>query len=75
LNPKAYLPIHWDGLFGVFLAGVTRPYSDPQLEQYLSAAGIKLIKPAQYMDKWRLDRTGVVAIDNSAAKRALGLKE
>jgi len=72
LKPKAYLPIHWDGLFGAFLAGVTRPYSDPQLELFLNASGVKLIKPVQYMDKWRLDRTGVVAVDNSAAKSALG---
>jgi hypothetical protein len=31
-----------------------------------------LIKPEQYMDKWRLDNTGVRTITNAAVKRALG---
>src|SRR5262249_27416603 len=25
LKPKAYLPVHWDGLYGAFQAGVPRP--------------------------------------------------
>lgn len=72
LKPKAYLPVHWDGLYGAFEAGVPQPYSDPPLEAALAAAGVTLIKPAQYMDKWRLDRSGVHAIPNDAVKRALG---
>jgi L-ascorbate metabolism protein UlaG (beta-lactamase superfamily) len=72
LKPKAYLPIHWDGLFGAFDAGVTTPYSDAQLEMLLSGSGIPLLKPVQYMDKWRLDASGVHAVENTAVKRALG---
>jgi L-ascorbate metabolism protein UlaG (beta-lactamase superfamily) len=72
LKPKAYIPIHWDGLFGAFEAGVTTPYSDAQLEMLLSSSGIQLLKPAQYMDKWRLDASGVRAVENTAVKRALG---
>ena len=30
------------------------------------------IKPAQYMDKWRLDRTGVRPVANTEVKKALG---
>lgn len=72
IKPRAYLPIHWDGLFGAFDAGVTTPYSDTQLETLLSSSGIQLLKPNQYMDKWRLDASGVRAMENAAVKRALG---
>jgi L-ascorbate metabolism protein UlaG (beta-lactamase superfamily) len=72
LKPKAYLPVHWDGLYGPFEAGVPQPYADPPLERVLTAAGVTLLKPAQYMDKWRLDRTGIRAVPNETVKRALG---
>ena len=72
LKPKAYLPIHWDGLWGAFEAGVPQPYSDPLLEGFLESSGVKLVRPLQYFDKWRLDRTGVRAVPNAAAKKALG---
>jgi hypothetical protein len=72
LKPKAYLPIHWDGLYGAFNAGVTTPYADAQLEMLLTSSGVQLLKPTQYMDKWRIDASGVRAVDNAAVKRALG---
>jgi hypothetical protein len=72
IKPKAYLPVHWDGLYAPFSNGMPRPYSDPTLEQFLSGAGVQLLKPGQYMDKWRLGRNGVKPIDNTAVKRALG---
>ena len=72
IKPKAYLPVHWDGLYAPFSAGMPRPYSDAALEQFLNGAGIQLLKPGQYMDKWRLDRNGVTPIENTAVKRALG---
>jgi hypothetical protein len=72
LKPKAYLPVHWDGLYGVFDRGVPRAYSDPNLEQFLQASAITLIRPVQYMDKWRLDRGGVRPVDNARVKKALG---
>jgi len=74
LKPKAYLPVHWDGLYAPFWAGVPRPYEDRNLEQLLSAAGVKLIKPSQYMDKWRLDQSGIHELDNSVVKQTLGFK-
>jgi hypothetical protein len=73
LKPRAYLPVHWDGLYGAFKAGPPAPWSDGPLEGLLAAAGIKLIKPAQYMDKWRLDRAGIHGVDNSGVKHTLGL--
>lgn len=75
LKPKAYLPVHWDGLFGAFEAGVPKPYADPALEDLLNSSGVKSLKPIQYMDKWRLDRTGVRPVPNTAIKQALGFKD
>jgi L-ascorbate metabolism protein UlaG (beta-lactamase superfamily) len=72
LRPKAYLPVHWDGLFGAFKAGPPQPYDDPDLAALLAAQGVRHLVPTQYMDKWRLDGQGVREMDNSAVKRKLG---
>ena len=72
LKPRAYLPIHWDGLWGAFEAGVPQPYSDPPLEEFLERSGVSLIRPTQYFDKWRLDRKGVRTVPNNSIKQALG---
>ena len=66
------LPVHWDGLWGAFEAGVPQPYSDPPLDAFLTEAGVQVIKPEQYMDKWRLDRNGIQAVPNTNVKSALG---
>ena len=72
LRPKAYLPVHWDGLFGAFKAGPPQPYSDAVLAGYLREAGVREVVPKQYMDRWRLDSRGVEALDNRAVKQKLG---
>jgi hypothetical protein len=72
IHPKAYLPVHWDGLWGDFEAGEPMPYADIDLEQMLGNAGVTLVRPQQYMDKSRLDRSGIRSIPNRAVKRALG---
>ena len=74
LAPRAYLPVHWDGLYGAFEAGVPRPYADAGLESVLADAKVQLLRPVQYMDKWRLDRDGVRPIANDAVKKALGFE-
>jgi L-ascorbate metabolism protein UlaG (beta-lactamase superfamily) len=74
LKPKAYLPVHWDGLYNPFWAGVKQPFKDAALGQVLTAAGVKVISPVQYMDKWRLDHDGIRPIDNTRVKQALGLR-
>ncbi|MEP7313611.1 MAG: hypothetical protein ABI859_13580 [Pseudomonadota bacterium] len=74
LRPTAYMPVHWDGLFGPFKSGPPGPYEDTQLEKLLTAAGVALVRPAEYMDKWRLDRTGVHVLDNGAVKLQLGFR-
>ncbi len=72
LKPRAFLPVHWDGLWGAFSAGVARPYGDAPFEQMLAKAGVTLVRPTQYMDKWRLDASGTHAVPNDAVKKALG---
>ena len=72
LSPKAYLPVHWDGLYGAFEAGAPRPYADRGLEPILEQAHVQLLRPMQYMDKWRLDKNGARALPNDAVKKALG---
>ena len=71
LHPRAFLPVHWDGLYGSFAAGVPRAYADSSVEGLLARANVALIRPIQYMDKWRLDAHGVRAIENLAVKKAL----
>jgi hypothetical protein len=75
LKPKAYLPVHWDDFFAPFERGVTRPYTDPELETFLAESHIQLLKPRQYMDRWRLDADGIAPEPNEAVKRALGFFE
>ena len=75
LKPKAYLPVHWDGLWGAFEAGLPYPFSEPALEKFLADSGVKVVKPSQYMDKWRLDRTGIRPLENTAVKKALGFSD
>jgi hypothetical protein len=75
LKPKAYLPVHWDGLWGAFFAGAPSRFSDPELEKFLAASSVTLVRPVQYMDKWRLDRSGVHPMPNSRIKHALGFSD
>ncbi|HZP92507.1 MAG TPA: hypothetical protein VFB20_06460 [Burkholderiales bacterium] len=75
IHPRAYLPVHWDGLWEKFENGMPWAYSDPALETYLAENGVKLLRPGQYMDKWRLSRDGVTPVDNSEVKRTLGFAD
>jgi L-ascorbate metabolism protein UlaG (beta-lactamase superfamily) len=74
LKPRAHIPVHWDGLFGAFKAGTEQPFSDPALEKLLTDSGVRLVAPVQYMDKWRLDRTGLQPVDNTTVKQKLGFQ-
>ena len=75
IKPKAHIPIHWDGLWQPFEAGMPWPFADEADEEYLAKSGVKLLKPAQYMDKWRLDSAGIRPVENSAIKNALGFPD
>ena len=73
VNPKAYLPVHWDNFYAAF-GSPSGKYSDRTLAATLTARGVNLITPMQAMDKWRLDRTGVHPIANTAVKQALNIQ-
>jgi hypothetical protein len=75
VRPKAYLPIHWDGLWEPFDAGLPWPFADTELEAYLAQSGIRLLRPGQYMDKWRLGPRGVEPVANAIVKRRLGFSQ
>ena len=75
LNPKAYLPIHWDGLWEPFEDGMPRPFSSSDLEAFLDASSVRLVEPQQYMDTWRLDGGGIRPVENRAVKQALGFSD
>jgi hypothetical protein len=51
---------------------VPKPYADPELEAFFKASRTLVVKPAQYMDKWRLDRKGVRPVANAEVKKTLG---
>ena len=72
IKPKAHIPVHWDGLWQPFETGMPWPFSDAAVEDYLAKSGVKLLKPGQYMDKWRLDKTGIRPMQNNAIKDTLG---
>ena len=44
----------------------------PESRKTFQTAGVQMVKPVQYMDRWRLDTRGVHAVNNDSAKRALG---
>ena len=39
---------------------------------FLQKSGVQVIKPLQYMDRWRLDRNGIRSVPNATVKKALG---
>ena len=45
LRPKAFLPVHWDGLWGAFEAGVPKPYADSGVEAFSTASGVASSSP------------------------------
>lgn len=73
IKPRAFLPVHWDDYTSPLLDGVKKPFADAPLEAFLAAGGISVVRPAQYMDKWALDRAGIHAVPNDTVKRALGV--
>jgi hypothetical protein len=75
VNPKVYIPNHWDGLFNNFWTGLPFPYKDDALASFLSARGIALMPEFQYFDGYRLDAHGVTRINNGRIKKKLGFPD
>lgn len=72
IKPKAFLPVHWDSFAIPFNDGVRSPYSAPGLDSVFTNARVQVIRPAQFMDRWRLDVRGTHAVPNPDVKQALG---
>jgi L-ascorbate metabolism protein UlaG (beta-lactamase superfamily) len=75
INPKVYLPNHWDGLFNNFWTGLPFPYKDDALKAYLDGLHVALMPEFQYFDGYRLDTSGITRINNGRIKRALGFPD
>ena len=75
VRPRAVIPNHWDGLFNSFDAGLPFPYSNPAFEALLAREGICLLPQRQYMDQFRLDKSGVRAMPNHHVKHKLGFAD
>ncbi len=55
--------------------GVATPYADPALESLLDTARVTLVRPAQYLDRWRSTGMACTPSPTTAPKRALGLPQ
>jgi L-ascorbate metabolism protein UlaG (beta-lactamase superfamily) len=75
LKERAFVPNHWEGLYPPFFDGMPFEWSNPELEAFLANEGIALIPPCQYMEKWRLDASGVTIVPNNEVKQRLGFSE
>jgi len=74
LNPRAFIPQHWGGLWTPFVDGLKSPYSNKNLTSLLLQKGIVFYSQSQYMDKYRLDANGITPIANNALKETLDFK-
>ena len=75
INPKAYIPNHWDGLFNSFWKGMPYPFKDDDLTAYLKERNVPLMPQKQYFDKYVLSKAGVTMEDNHAVKAKLGFAD
>jgi hypothetical protein len=74
LRPRAFLPVHFDDLAKPITDGLPAPFTSPAMEAALASAGVRLVRPAQFFDRWRLDASGVHPVDNTTMKRTFGLR-
>jgi len=72
LKPKAFMPLHWSGLWAPFFDGLKATYSNERLTSILIEKGINLYVQNQYMDKYRLDANGIKQTPNDEVKERLG---
>jgi hypothetical protein len=75
IQPKVYIPNHWDGLFNPFWPGLPFPFKDANLSAFLDAQGIQFMPQHQYFDKYRLDEHGVTPVSNHELKQRLGFSD
>jgi len=72
MRPDAFIPQHWGGLWSDFFKGLQSPYSNERLISVLREEGIDFFPQTQFMDKYRLDKAGVIPVTNDEVKKRLG---
>ncbi len=71
-RPKAYIPIHWDGLWEPFEGGMPWPFSDAALEDYLAKSGVNCSSPASTWTSGGWTMPASTRWRTAAIKNALG---
>ena len=74
MKPKVFIPQHWGGLWSPFFEGLKSSYSNERLISVLDKEGIDFHLQRQYMDKYRLDASGLTPVPNDTVKERLGFK-
>ena len=89
VNPKAYIPNHWDAGTSVgespIFDGMPFKFKDrapvnpdtglTRLEEFIVSEGIEFFPQQQYMDKYQLSTKGVTRVPNHNVKQKLGLSD
>ncbi|MEA2700631.1 MAG: hypothetical protein QOI66_4902 [Myxococcales bacterium] len=76
LRPAADIPTHLGDFFQKFDAGYDNgPFKDSGLAKYLDAAGVRLLSPVQYLDRFDLKPWGVEPVANRSQKMVFGFKD
>ena len=75
IKPTAFIPQHWGGLWSPFFEGLKSPYSNERLISVLDKEGIDFHLQRQYMDKYKLDVSGITPVPNDTVKERLGFKD
>jgi hypothetical protein len=73
LKPSVFLQHHWGGFGGTYTDGVPRAYSNEALQEYADSAGLQLVVPVQYLDRFRLTHEGVEWDPNLEVKARIGM--
>ena len=73
LRPSAFIPHHWDDFWEPIERGVRAPYSAPTVATALASAGVRLVVPTNYFDRFRVETTGVTAEGDNGVRRRLGI--
>jgi len=74
MKSKVFIPQHWGGLWSPFFEGLKSSYSNERLISVLDKEGIDFHLQRQYMDKFRLDASGITPVPNDTVKERLGFK-
>jgi hypothetical protein len=76
LRPRVYIPNHLGDFYHPFADGYDNgPFRDAGLKRFLDTAGIQMISPVQYMDRYEMNGLGTWAVPNPEGRGPFGLPE